>query len=109
MLLLSGQRGQVLQFLDTRNMTISEFTVSFRIGDLLKTSKPSDHLSEIIFESCAPDERLCVHGVIVSYLDRTLVFRGSITSFFLATVPPIRIASRDTETLDKGCSLGCWH
>lgn len=77
-------------------MTISEFTVSFRIGDLLKTSRPSDHLSEIAFEAYPSDERLCVHAAIVSYLDRTSVFRGSITRFFITSVPPIRIASRDT-------------
>ena len=96
MLLLSGQRGQVLHFLDTRNMTVSEFKVSFRIGDLLKTSPPSDHLSEIVFESYAPDKRLCIHTAIVDYLNRTSVVRGSITRFFLTTVPPIRMASRDT-------------
>lgn len=96
MLLLSGQRSQVLHFLDIRNMTVSETSVSFRIGDLLKTSRPGDHVSEIVFPAYAPDSRLCVRTAVVSYLDRTSASRGSTTGLFLTTVPPIRLASQDT-------------
>ena len=56
-------------------MTLSETSVSFRIGDLLKTSRPGHHVSQIIFEAYAPDSCLCVHTVVVSYLDRTSASR----------------------------------
>ena len=64
MLLLSDQRSQVLHCLDTKNMTLSETSVSFRIGDL-KNSRPGHHVSEIIFEAYTPDSRLCVHTAVV--------------------------------------------
>lgn len=96
MLLLSGQRGQTLHLLDTRNMTVSESRVTFRIGDPLKTSRPGAHMSELIFDAYPSDKKLCVVTSIVNYLDRTKYIRGTITRFFLTTKPPIKLASRDT-------------
>lgn len=96
MLLLSGQRGQTLHLLDVRNMTTSKLRVSFRIGDPLKTSRPGDHLSELVFVAYPTDKRLCVVTAILSYLERTSTFRDTVTAFFLTTKPPIRVASRDT-------------
>lgn len=96
MLLLSGQRGQTLHLLDTRNMTVTDSRITFRIGDPLKTSRPGAHLSELKFDAYPPDKRLCVVTSIVNYLDRTKHIRGAITGFFLTTKPPIKVASRDT-------------
>ena len=96
MLLISGQRGQVLHLLDIRNMVISDSRVSFSIGDLLKSFRPVSHLSELSFEAYAPDERLCVYAAILHYLERTKDIRGQISRFFLTTKPPIKMASRDT-------------
>ena len=96
MLLLSGQRGQTLHLLDIRNMSVSELRVSFRIADPLKTSRPGDHLSELVFVAYPTDRRLCVVTSIVCYLERTCAFRGPFTGFFLTTKPPIRVASWDT-------------
>ena len=47
LLLLTGQRGQSIHSLDIVNMTISTSSVSFRIADILKTSRPTSHTSEI--------------------------------------------------------------
>lgn len=96
MLLLTGQRGQTLHLLDTRNMTVSESRVVFRIGDPLKTSRPGDHLSELSFNAYPHDEKLCVVATIVNYLSRTKSIRGEITGFFITTKPPIKLAARDT-------------
>lgn len=96
MLLLSGQRGQTLHLLDTRNMQLSPNKASFQIGDLLKTSRPGVHMSELVFKAYAPDRRLCVHTALTSYLGRTLDNRGTVTRLFLTTKPPFRPASRDT-------------
>ena len=96
MLLLSGQRGQTLHLLDTRNMFFTPSKVTFTLGDPLKTSGPKRHLSQITFKAYAPDKRLCVHTTLVSYLKRTLDTRGKVTSLFLTTSVPRKAASRDT-------------
>ena len=96
MLLLSGQRGQTLHFLDIRNMTVSDLSISFRLGDPLKTSRPGAHMSELVFVAYPTDRRLCVVTSVFCYLARTASLRGSITGFFLTTKPPVRVASRDT-------------
>lgn len=96
MLLISGQRGHTLHLLDTRNMTVSRSEVSFRIGDLLKTSRPGVHLSELVFPAYTPEKDLCVFTAICCYLERTADIRGSITRFFVTTKTPVRLASRDT-------------
>ena len=100
MLLVSGQRGLVLHLLDIRNMSVSDSRVSFQIGDYLKTTRPSCHMSELLFETYTPDNFLCVHSARIHYLDRTKDIRDSISSLFLSTKPPIKTASTDT--------LRCW-
>ena len=95
-LLISGQPSHTLHLLDTRNMTVSRSEVCFRIGDLLKTSRPGAHLPELVFPAYPPDQCLCVVTTICCYLDRTAGIRGSITRFFLTTNAPVRLASRDT-------------
>lgn len=96
MLLLPGQRGQTLHQLDVRNMFLTLLKVIFTLGDLLKTSGPNSHLSQLVFKAYAPDRRLCVHTTLTSYLERTLDTRGKITSLFLTTTAPRKAASRDT-------------
>ena len=96
MLLVSGQRSQVVHLLDVRNMVISDSRVSFQIGDPIKTSRPGSHMSQLSFAAYAPDKLLCVHTTILHYLHRTKDIRGPITRLFLTTKPPIKVASRDT-------------
>ena len=75
MLLQSGQRCQTLHLLDTRNMSLSCSRVAFQIGDLLKTSRPGHHLSEVAFVAYVPVKRLCVMSALRVYLKRTLDVR----------------------------------
>ena len=96
LLLLSGHRGQVLNLLDVRKMTLSFSRACFTIGDLTKNTKPGKHTSELAFLAYAPDRRLCVVTVLKHYLERTLDIRGSITNLFLTIKPPDTAASRDT-------------
>ena len=96
MLLQSGQRCQTLHLLDVRNMTLTPSKANFTLGDLLKTSRPTNHLSQISFKAYAPDRRLCVHTALKCYLKRTLDTRGKVTQLFLTTKPTGRPASRDT-------------
>lgn len=96
LLLLSGQRGQTIQLLDVRNMTLTFSKVTFRIGDLTKTSRPGCHTQELCFKAYAPDRRLCVVTVIFCYLERTLDIRGVVKNLILTTKKPFNAASRDT-------------
>ena len=77
-------------------MSISVTRISFRIGDLLKTSRPGHHMFELVFDAFVPDRRVCVLTTSLHYLDRTKDIRGNTTRFFLTTKPPIKLASRDT-------------
>lgn len=96
MLLLSGQRAQTLHLLDVRHMELSFSRATFHIGDLLKTTRPGSHFSEIVFKAYAPNRRLCVITALKEYLYRTLDVRGSTKRLFLTTRSPVRAASRDT-------------
>ncbi|MPC80285.1 hypothetical protein E2C01_074861 [Portunus trituberculatus] len=77
-------------------MCVSASSVTFKIGDLLKTSRPGDHLSEINFDAYTPDISICVYPAITDYLERAKSSRGLITRFFITTKPPARLDSRGT-------------
>ena len=94
--LLSGQRLQSLHLLDLRNMTKSKSLCKFRIGDLLKTSRPGVHQSELHRPAYAPDRRLCIVTVITEYLNRTEMFRGEQTALFISYMKPHKRVSKDT-------------
>ena len=96
MLLASGQWGQALHLLDIRNMSVSGSRVTFRTGDVLKTTRPGDHMSELAFEAYVPDHLICVFSSVIAYLDRTSEIRGAITRVFLTSKSPVCSASRDT-------------
>ena len=96
LLLQSGQRGQTIHLLDIRNMSLTDTRASFRIRDLLKTSRPGHHLSEVSFDAFIPNSRLCVVTTLRDYLARTQEVRGNTTSLLLTSRTPVRPASRDT-------------
>jgi hypothetical protein len=96
LLLLSGQRCQTIHLLDTRNMTLTKSKLEFRIGDLLKTSRPKHHLSQISFKAYAPDRRLCIVTAVKQYLERTAATRNGVTRLLLTTKKPIKEVSCDT-------------
>lgn len=57
--LLTVQRLQSLHLIDIRNIAINDNIVKIRFGDLLKQSKPGQHINEIILDSYV-DKNLCV-------------------------------------------------
>ena len=95
-LLLSGQRGQTLMFLDIRNMTLTSSSATFRIGDLIKTTRPNRHLNEVRFRAYAPDRRLCIVTALSHYIRRTAPHRKDTNQLFLTTRHPFGPASRDS-------------
>ena len=96
LLLVSGERGHLLHLLDTRNMDLKPARVTFSIGDLLKTTKPNFHKSEVTFKAYAPDRRICPYTALMAYLERTSNYRGDTTQLFITTTKPFRPASRDS-------------
>ena len=96
MVLQSGQRLQTLHAFDVRFMDIGSDVVTFRIMDLLKTSRPGRHVSEVSFHRYDLDRRLCVLSAVKSYLRRTLDVRGSVKKLFLTSRAPFRAAARGT-------------
>ena len=96
LLLLSGQRGQIIELLDVRNMDLSFSKAVFRIGDVVKQSWPGSHLGEVALTGYAPNRRLCVLTVLKHYLERTLDMRGTITRLLITYGKPFKAASRST-------------
>ena len=96
LLLLSGQRQQTIHLLDVRNMTLSGSSVKFRIGDVIKQSRPGTHIQEIKLKAYAPDRRLCIVTVLREYLKRTLMVRGVEKHLLLTYGRPVHAASRAT-------------
>lgn len=94
--LLTGQRLQSLHLLDIRNIELTRDSVTIRIGDLLKQTRPGFHLSEIILKSYDQDINLCVVTAMSDYLDRTSSLRKNETSLFISFVPPHRKVTKDT-------------
>ena len=93
LLLLSGQRQQTIYLLDVRNMSLSFSRASFRVGDLVKQSRPGHHVEELRFTGYAPDRRLCIITVLKAYLTRTLSIRGTTTKLLLTYGRPIHAAT----------------
>ena len=83
LLLLLGQRGQTIRLLDTNNIALSKNEVRWRIGDLIKTSNPKNHMDKLAFSAYPPDRRLCVITYVKAYLNRTALLRGKETGFLI--------------------------
>ena len=87
-LLLSGQRGQTIWLLDTRNITLSKNEVRRRIDDLIKTSNPKNHVEELVFAAYRSYRRLCVVTNVKAYLNRPALLRGKETGFLISFKKP---------------------
>ena len=96
LLLLSGQRHQTLHLFDIRNMSLTKDYKNFRLGDLLKTSRPGQPTPEVVFPAYPLDRKLCVVTTVRSYIKRTRDTRGNHTRLLLTSRSPVSIASRDT-------------
>ena len=94
-LLVSGQRGQTVHLFDLRNITWERDRVICRIADLLKTSTPKKHQSEIVLKTFV-DKRICVVHYLDMYKKRTEMLRGKETRLFISVNKPHKGVSRDT-------------
>jgi integrase len=67
---LTGQRLQTLGLLKVKNMKLTESCVQFYIDELVKQSKPGNHLTSITLSKYS-DEQLCVVKHLKLYIDKT--------------------------------------
>ena len=94
--LLLGQRGQTIRLLDTNNIALSKNEVRWRIGDLIKTSNPKNHMDKLAFSAYPPDRRLCVITYVKAYLNRTALLRRKETGFLISFEKSHNKVSRGT-------------
>ena len=96
-LLVTGQRGQIIKALNTDAMEVSSSRFVFYISNKdLKQGRPGYRPEPIKLRAFPGDKRLCVHRYLVVYLERTLENRGKEKSVFLTFSKPYRAATRDT-------------
>ena len=70
--------------------------VKCRYGDLLKTSTPNHHQTEISFPGFPADRALCVVKYLFEYVRRTKDIRGTETRLFLSWRKPHKAVNRDS-------------
>ena len=93
--LTTGQRIQSLCVIDLRNLELTPQYVKIRFGDLLKQSKPGNHLQELYIESHAPNRSLCVVNCLSKYLDMTSDLRSD-NNLLISTIKPFKKATHNT-------------
>ena len=95
-LLVTGQRPQVLQALRISAMSHNEDSVSFilQCSDV-KQGRPG-YSPPVVLLSQYPDKTVCVFEHLLHYLIRTKECRGSVDELFLTVKKPIHKASLNT-------------
>ena len=94
--LLSGQRCHTLQRLSVNNMVLGKDTCKFTIVELLKTSKPGRHMSELVVKAYTPDNRLCPIACLSEYVKRTSTIRKECGQLLLSFQKPHKPVSTDS-------------
>ena len=96
-LLVTGQRGQILLSLRVNNMEVSTTEYQFKVENAdLKQGRLGYKPGIILLKAFPEDKSLCVHHYVSTYLKRTLKMRGQEKSLLLTTRPPYHAPSRDT-------------
>ena len=67
-----------------------------RIGDILNTSEPKNHIGKIKFHTYPNDLTNCPLNWLRQYLEATKQHRGNITSLFITLSKPFKVPSKDT-------------
>ena len=112
--LSTGQRAQTLHMLDIRNIDSCENHLKLRIGDLLKQSRPNNHLAELFISQYILDKDLCVVTTYLHYVERTQNLRQD-PRLFIKTQKPYSWVSRQTLShwikhilLEAGIDMSCF-
>lgn len=95
--LLSGQRGQSVQLIDVRNVTVTAHVVKLHFGDIMKVTRPGFEQYEDTIKAYTPDRRLCLVTVLREYLVRLKNLRAATTTqLFVSFNQPHDAVSKET-------------
>jgi hypothetical protein len=107
MALLSGQRCQTIHALNIDSMKIDISPTQqhvFQINELLKTSRPGKHFSQLVLQSYPEDKELCVFEVLQTYLARTQPLRANYTQLLISYQKPHQPMT--SETIARWLRIG---
>ena len=103
MVLLCDQRcGEMLSVLNIRNLDLSENMCVTRIGDILKTSGPKNHIGEKKLYAYPNDNfelsklTICPPNCLRQHLEATKQHRGNITFLFITLNELFKVPWKDT-------------
>ena len=79
-----------------RNLELLGNIRVIRIGDILKSSGPKNHIGEIKFDAYLNDLTICPLNCLRQYPEATKQHRGNITLLFIIMNKPFKVPSKDT-------------
>ena len=97
LLLVSGQRPQILNFLTLDNMEQKRTSFKFTIQQNLKHSRAKTPATVVSISAFPGDKRVCPVNYLKAYLSRTEKLRNS-RKIFISTTTPHEAASLSTMT-----------
>jgi integrase len=95
LLLVTGQRGQVIVALNIEHMDLSRTEAIFDLDKLTKSNRLGDPLSTVGLDAFPECDKLCVLRTLKAYLRATVELRSS-TQLLVSFVRPHAAISRDT-------------
>ena len=112
--LSTGQRAQTFHMLDIRNIESCVTHLKLRIGDLLKQSRPSNHLPELFISQYISDQDLCVVRTYLHYVEKTENLRQD-SRLFIKSQKPYSWVTRQTLShwikhtlIQAGIDMSCF-
>ena len=99
--LLTAQRDQTLAKLTVTIMELTASKCTFYVSQLLKTSKPGNHLAPLELEKYPLDINLCPVALTKRYLELTGPLRGLYVQLFISFKAPHKPVT--TPTLSRWC------
>jgi integrase len=96
-MLITGQRPQILSRLRLDSMKITESAFEFALQALdLKQGRPGYKPQCVILRKFPSNPKICIFKYLQTYLDRTALIRKGLQPLFLTTTKPYRVASSNT-------------
>jgi len=97
LLLVTGQRGQIIRSLSTEAMSIDREKIVFTVDcSQVKQGRPGYRPENLTLKVYPKDKNLCIHRYLSVYLLRTLELRGNVKEVFISFKKPHKKVSRDT-------------
>jgi hypothetical protein len=105
-LLVTGQRPQILAHLRLTNMKTTSEVIEFILEPLdIKQGRPGFKPQTIQLTQFLANPKICVYRYVSVYISRTALLRKDIKALFLTTTKPHRAASGNTISRWLKCTL----